>query len=78
MFHRTADQSVSLTHLHEVLEPARLDFLLKMVDNILLHVVVALRRTRQTNLRVQVFHRRREEFLLNINLNVDASAEGRR
>lgn len=61
LFHRTADQSVSLTHLHEVLEPARLDFLLKMVDNIL-HVVVALRRTRQTNLRVQVFHRRREEF----------------
>lgn len=77
MFHRTADQSVSLTHLHEVLEPARLDFLLKMVDNIL-HVVVALRRTRQTNLRVQVFHRRREEFFLNFNLNVDASAEGRR
>lgn len=77
LFHRTADQSVSLTHLHEVLEPARLDFLLKMVDNIL-HVVVALRRTRQTNLRVQVFHRRREEFFLNVNLNVDTSAEGRR
>lgn len=77
LFHRTADQSVSLTHLHEVLEPARLDFLLKMVDNIL-HVVVALRRTRQTNLRVQVFHRRREEFFLNVNLNIDASAEGRR